>query len=58
MSHARSEDGTRLYYEEAGSGSPIVFVHEFGGTYRSWEPQMRAFSRRHRCIMTTLSSVR
>lgn len=50
MSHARSEDGTRLYYEEAGSGSPIVFVHEFGGTYRSWEPQMRAFSRRHRCI--------
>ena len=50
MSYARSEDGTRLYYEEAGSGSPIVFVHEFGGTYRSWEPQMRAFSRRHRCI--------
>jgi pimeloyl-ACP methyl ester carboxylesterase len=50
MSYARSEDGTRLYYEEAGLGTPIVFVHEFGGTYRSWEPQMRAFSRRHRCI--------
>lgn len=50
MSDARSDDGTRLYYEEAGSGTPIVFVHEFGGTYRSWEPQMRAFSRRHRCI--------
>ena len=50
MSYARSEDGTRLYYEEAGSGSPIVFVHEFGGTYLSWEPQVRAFSRRHRCI--------
>jgi pimeloyl-ACP methyl ester carboxylesterase len=50
MSHARSADGTRLYYEEAGAGTPIVFVHEFGGTYRSWEPQMRAFSRRHRCI--------
>ena len=50
MSYARSEDGTRLYYEEAGSGSPIVFVHEFGGSYRSWEPQMRAFSRAHRCI--------
>jgi pimeloyl-ACP methyl ester carboxylesterase len=27
-----------------------VFVHEFGGSHRSWEPQMRAFSRRHRCL--------
>jgi pimeloyl-ACP methyl ester carboxylesterase len=27
-----------------------VFVHEFGGSHRSWEPQMRFFSRRHRCI--------
>jgi pimeloyl-ACP methyl ester carboxylesterase len=50
MSYAQSADGTRLYYEEAGTGTPIVFVHEFGGTYRSWEPQMRAFSRHHRCI--------
>jgi pimeloyl-ACP methyl ester carboxylesterase len=50
MAYARSADGTRLYYEEAGSGTPIVFVHEFGGGYASWEPQMRAFSRRHRCI--------
>lgn len=48
--YAQCDDGVRLYYEEAGSGSPIVFVHEFGGTYRSWEPQLRAFARRHRCI--------
>ncbi|HJU21513.1 MAG TPA: alpha/beta hydrolase [Casimicrobiaceae bacterium] len=50
MAHATSEDGTRLYFEEAGEGTPIVFVHEFGGSYRSWEPQIRAFSRRHRCV--------
>jgi pimeloyl-ACP methyl ester carboxylesterase len=50
MTDARSDDGVRLYFEEAGSGSPIVFVHEFGGSHRSWEPQMRALSRRHRCI--------
>lgn len=50
MTYARSEDGVRLYFEEAGSGSPIVFVHEFGGSLRSWEPQMRALARRHRCI--------
>lgn len=50
MTYATSEDGTRLYFEEAGEGTPIVLVHEFGGSYRSWEPQVRAFSRRHRCL--------
>jgi pimeloyl-ACP methyl ester carboxylesterase len=43
-------DGVRLYYEEAGKGAPIVFVHEFAGDLRSWEPQVRHFSRRYRCI--------
>lgn len=42
--------GAKLYYEETGSGHPIVFVHEFAGDYRSWEPQVRYFSRRYRCI--------
>ena len=42
--------GAKLYYEETGSGFPIVFVHEFAGDHRSWEPQVRAFSRRYRCI--------
>ena len=50
MSQARTDDGVNLHYEEAGSGTPIVFVHEFGGSYRSWEPQMRFFSRRYRAI--------
>jgi len=45
-----STDSTRLYYEEAGTGTPIVFVHEFAGDYRTWEPQMRYFSRAHRCV--------
>lgn len=43
-------DKIDLCYEEAGEGEPIVFVHEFGGDMRSWEPQMRYFSRRYRCI--------
>lgn len=50
MPTIRTDDGVNLYYEEAGSGSPIIFVHEFAGDYRSWEPQMRHFSRRYRCI--------
>ena len=42
--------GVQLYYEEAGTGFPIVFVHEFAHGLRSWEPQLRYFSRRYRCI--------
>lgn len=43
-------DGTKLHVEEAGSGTPVVFVHEYAGDHRSWEPQMRHFSRQHRCV--------
>lgn len=50
MPHATTDDGVNLYYEEAGSGAPLVFVHEFAGSHRSWEPQMRFFSRRYRCV--------
>jgi len=42
--------GVQFYYEEAGDGFPIVFVHEFAHDLRSWEPQLRYFSRRYRCI--------
>src|SRR3989441_3274839 len=45
-----ADDGVRLYYEEAGAGTAVVFVHEFAGDHRSWEPQLRHFSRRYRCI--------
>jgi pimeloyl-ACP methyl ester carboxylesterase len=45
-----TDDGVKLHYEEAGSGTPMVFVHEFAGDSRSWEPQLRHFSRRYRCI--------
>ena len=50
MPTIRTDDGVKLYFEEAGSGTPIVFVHEFAGDHRSWEPQLRHFARRYRCI--------
>lgn len=50
MPKIATDDGVHLYYEEAGQGTPILFVHEFAGDYRSWEPQMRFFARRYRCI--------
>ncbi|MES2564114.1 MAG: alpha/beta hydrolase [Pseudomonadota bacterium] len=45
-----TSNGVRLYYEEAGKGTPIVFVHEFADDLHSWDPQVRFFSRRYRCI--------
>ena len=50
MPHIKTDDGVQLYYEETGTGAPVVFVHEFAGDYRSWEPQMRALGQRYRCI--------
>ena len=50
MPYAKTPDGVQLHYEESGEGQTIVFVHEFAGDHRSWEPQMRYFSRRYRCV--------
>jgi len=64
MPYAATDDGARLYYEETGAhptkssdfvgtpgvGAPILLIHEFAGDCRSWEPQVRRFSRTHRCI--------
>lgn len=50
MPYAVTDDEVRLYYEETGSGTPIVFLHEFAGDHRSWEPQVRHFARTYRCI--------
>jgi pimeloyl-ACP methyl ester carboxylesterase len=42
--------GVKLYYEEAGRGTPLVFVHEFAGDAQSWRPQTAFFARRYRTI--------
>jgi pimeloyl-ACP methyl ester carboxylesterase len=50
MPHATTDDGVRLYFEETGSGHPLILVHEFAGDLRSWEPQLRHFGKRYRAI--------
>jgi len=50
MPYAKTQDGVKLYYEEVGQGTPILFVHEFSSDHRGWEPQMREFGKRYRCI--------
>lgn len=50
MPYAKADDGVRLYFEETGSGTPVILVHEFAGDLRSFEPQMRHFGKRYRAI--------
>jgi pimeloyl-ACP methyl ester carboxylesterase len=45
-----TDDGVRLYAETTGTGAPLLFIHEFAGDHRSWEPQVRFFSGGYRCI--------
>jgi pimeloyl-ACP methyl ester carboxylesterase len=44
-------NGIHLHYEEAGEGTPLVFVHEFAGDSVSWRPQVQFFARRYRTIV-------
>jgi pimeloyl-ACP methyl ester carboxylesterase len=46
-----ASDGVRLHVEVSGDGPPLVFIHEFAGDHRSWEPQVDAFAERYRCIV-------
>lgn len=43
-------NGVSLYYEVTGKGFPLVWSHEMGGGYESWDPQVRFFSRRYQVI--------
>jgi pimeloyl-ACP methyl ester carboxylesterase len=50
MPSTTTDDGIRLHYEESGRGTPLIFVHEFAGDHRSYEAQLRHFSRRYHAI--------
>ena len=43
-------NGVNLHYEVTGKGFPLVWCHEFAGSFRSWEPQVKFFSRRYRVL--------
>jgi pimeloyl-ACP methyl ester carboxylesterase len=45
-----TDDGVTLHVEETGHGEPLLFIHEFAGDHRSWEPQVRYFSLAYRCV--------
>lgn len=43
-------DNGSLYYEEAGEGEPIIFVHGHSLDHRMWEGQFTEFAREYRVI--------
>ena len=50
MSTIMTGDGVPLHVESTGTGTPLLFIHEFAGDHRSWEPQVRLFGRGYRCV--------
>lgn len=51
MSRITTRDGTRLYYKDWGTGTPVVFSHGWPLSSDSWEAQMMFLaSRGYRCI--------
>jgi pimeloyl-ACP methyl ester carboxylesterase len=50
MPYASTSDGVKLFYEEVGRGTPIVFVHEFADDIRGWSAQVKFFARRYRTV--------
>ncbi|MGH2831024.1 MAG: alpha/beta fold hydrolase [Actinomycetota bacterium] len=43
-------EGTRLWYEAAGKGAPVVFVHGGLADSRLWDAQWKPFAAKHRAI--------
>ena len=43
-------NGARLYYEVAGSGTPLVLIHGFSLDTRMWSPQWEVFAEHYRVV--------
>lgn len=51
MAHFTTTDGVRIYYEEHGTGRPVVLAYGIGGNAGMWEPNVAALAARHRLIL-------
>jgi pimeloyl-ACP methyl ester carboxylesterase len=43
-------NGAQIYYEIAGAGQPVVFVHAGIADRRMWDPQFEVFAERYRTL--------
>lgn len=50
MPYAQRE-GTRIYYEERGTGFPVVLIMGLGATMEAWQPHVTELEQHFRCIL-------
>ncbi len=43
-------NGTKIYYEDTGTGEPLLLLHNFFNTADSWEPYVEEYSKQFRTI--------
>ena len=46
----RGHRGIELHYIQQGQGAPLILLHGGAGDYRSWEPQIKAYSQQYRVL--------
>ena len=43
-------NGTKIYYEDTGTGEPLLLLHNFNGNANSWKHYVEAYSKQFRTI--------
>src|SRR5680860_1902269 len=43
-------NGTKIYYEDTGTGEPLLLLHNFFNTADCWQPYIRPYSKQFRTI--------
>jgi pimeloyl-ACP methyl ester carboxylesterase len=51
MPFVRTDDRVRIYYEEHGSGTPLVLAYGIGGNADLWDVNREALASRHRLVL-------
>src|SRR3972149_4733634 len=51
MPYVRTDDRVRLYYEEHGSGTPLVLAYGIGGNVGMWDVNVPGLAARHRLVL-------
>lgn len=54
MSYFITSDNCRIYYEEYGSGEPLIFIHGWACSHKVFKYQIEHFSKSHRVIVYDL----
>src|SRR5207244_5009986 len=51
MPYLKTDDRARIYYEEHGTGTPLVLAYGIGGNTTMWDVNVPGLAARHRLIL-------